>query len=269
MEEMENKTMAAEEKGRGSGSRSGGTGILIALIAGISAIICFWLMTDGLVSYRKSAKGEGISATGSASNDFESDLIVWEGSFYAKENTTRDAYYIIKRDAEKVRQYLLDNGVTEDEIVFSSITTNTVYRWEYDEYGNETGRYEDGFEMYQSLSVSSGDIDKVEKISRDITSLLESGVQFSSDAPKYYCTTLDEVKLQLIQEATDNAKQRIDIMAQETGCQVGELLTANLGVFQITGYQTGTSSYSYDGAFDTSSRYKTASITVRLNYSVK
>ncbi len=247
----------------------GVTAIIVALIAGISAIACFYIATNGMVTYKESVRGDGLSATGSASVDFESDLIVWEGSFYSHEETNTAAYNTIKSDAEKVRKYLLDSGVTEDEMVFSSVDTNTVYQSIYDEYGNETDRIEDGVEMYQSLKVSSGDIDKVEKISRDITSLLESGVQFSSYSPEYYCTALDEVKLQLIEEATDNAKQRINIMAEQSGCRAGELLTASLGVFQITAKNSGTSDYSYDGAFDTSSRQKTASITVRLNYTVE
>ena len=109
----------------------------------------------------------------------------------------------------------------------------------------------------------------MEQISRDITQLIESGVQFVSNSPEYYCTTLDEVKLDLIQKATENAKQRIDIMAVGTGCQPGKLLSASLGVFQITAKNSGSGEYTYDGAFDISSREKTAMITVRLNYAAE
>ncbi len=258
-----------EEKKRREGRGGSITSILIALIAGVSAIICFTIITNGLVGYKEADKGGGLTATGSASCDFESDLIVWDGSFYAYEQDSAMAYGTIKRDAEKVRQYLLDNGVTEDEMVFSSVDSRTVYSYEYDEYGNEIREYEDGVEMSQSLRVTSNDIDKVEKVSRDITTLLESGVEFSSYSPSYYCTALDEVKLELIEKATENAKQRIEIIAEQTGCTPGELLTANLGVFQITAKNSGTGEYTYDGAFDTSARDKTATITVRLNYSVE
>ena len=140
---------------------------------------------------------------------------------------------------------------------------------EYDENGNYIRDYPDGYDLYQSLTVTSTDIDKVEQISRDITQLIESGVQFVSNSPEYYCTTLDEVKLDLIQKATENAKQRIDIMAAGTGCQPGKLLSASLGVFQITAKNSGSGEYTYDGAFDTSSREKTAMITVRLNYAAE
>ena len=94
-------------------------------------------------------------------------------------------------------------------------------------------------------------------------------MELASYSPEYYCTKLDEVKLDLIEKATDNARQRIDILVEGTGSRRGKLLTASLGVFQITPTNSGSSSYSYDGAFDTKSRYKTATVTVRLNYAAE
>ena len=167
-----------------------------------------------------------------------------------------------------IRNYLVENGVTEEEMVFGSISISKRYRYEYNDEGYEIGRYEDGYDLYQEISVTSNDVDKVDNISRDITQLIEADVEFNSESPEYYYTKLDELKLQLIEEATANAKERIDIMAQGTGAEVDQLLTANLGVFQITAQNTN-SDYSYGGTFNTSSRQKTASITVKLNYSVK
>ena len=98
--------------------------------------------------------------------------------------------------------------------------------------------------------------------------MIESNVQFVSYEPEYYYTKLDELKLELIEEATQNAKARIDIMAEGSGTQPGELLNASLGVFQIKAQNSNTE-YSYGGTFDTSSRLKNASVTVKLNYSVQ
>ena len=80
-----------------------------------------------------------------------------------------------------------------------------------------------------------------------------------------YCTKLDEMKLDLIEKATANAKNRIDIMAAGTGARKAS--ERQPGRVQITKLQFR--SYSYDGVLDTSSRFKTAVITVRLNYSAQ
>ena len=243
--------------------------IVVATIAAVAAIICMTILTNGVVSYKTHSGGDGLTATGSASCNFESDLIVWRVSFSAYGMTTKEAYGVIKDNAEIVKQYLLDNGITESELVFSSIDISQRYRTEYDEEGNYKREYPDGYDLYQGLTVTSTDIDKVELVSRDITKLIESGVELASYSPEYYCTKLDEVKLDLIEKATDNARQRIDILVEGTGSRRGKLLTASLGVFQITPTNSGSSSYSYDGAFDTKSRYKTATVTVRLNYAAE
>ena len=112
-------------------------------------------------------------------------------------------------------------------------------------------------------------MDTVERISREISTLLDQGVELTSDSPEYYYSDLDALKLDLIDKASENAKERIDIVAKNTGAKIGKLNNSSLGVFQITAKNSGTSSYSYDGAFDTSSRHKTATITVKLEYGLK
>lgn len=243
-------------------------GILIALIAGACAVVCVSILAGSFVGYKKSAGGSGITATGSASCDFESDLIVWRGSFSTYGETTRSAYAQIKKNAETTRRYLLENGIKEEEMTFSAVSISTHYTQMFDEDGDYAGEYADGYDLYQEVSVTSNNVDKVEKISRDVTELIESGVEFASGSPEYYYTRLDELKLELIEEATRNAKQRIDIMSHGSGGREGKLLTASLGVFQITAQNSNTE-YSYGGNFDTSSRYKTATITVKLNYAVQ
>lgn len=250
-------------------NRNGITAIVIAIIAAATVIFSVTVSTGRFVEYKKTAASGGLSATGSASCNFESDLIVWRGGFTASSMNMKDAYGIIKDDAELVRKYLSDNGIANDEMVFSSVDIKQRYQSVYDEHGNYLEETPNGYDLYQTVSVTSTDIDKVETISRDITNLIESGVEFTSNSPEYYYTKLDEVKLELIEKATSNAKQRIDIMAAGSGCEPGELLTASLGVFQITAQNSGSGEYTYDGAFDTRSRFKTANITVRLNYAVK
>ena len=143
------------------------------------------------------------------------------------------------------------------------------YRDNYDNNGNYIGSEADGYQLTQSVTVSSYNLDVVEKISRDISSLLDKGVELTSNSPEYYYSDLDALKLDLIDKASINAKDRIDIIAKNSGAGLGKLKNSSLGVFQITARNTGTSSYTYDGAFDTSARYKTASITVRLEYDLK
>jgi len=241
---------------------------LTPLIIGLSMIVCCAVLVCGFLSYKGRA-GHSISATGSASVDFESDLVVWRGYFRSEAMTSKAAYDKIKKEASVVNDYLTSNGIAPEEIVFNSVDITEDYDYYYDDYGNMTGKSLNGYTLEQGVVVTSANLDAVDKISRDISSLLDSGVEFTSFAPEYYCTKLDDVKLDLIEKATENARMRIRIMASQSGAKIGKLISSNLGVFQITAANTGTSNYSYDGYYDTSSRNKTASITVRLEYGLR
>lgn len=241
---------------------------LSALIIGISVMVSCVALAFGLSHFR-SESTHVITATGSASVDFESDIIIWRGSFSRTAWTSQEAYTEIKKDADMVNTYLKDNGISDDEIVFDSVDIRRTYHDNYDDNGNYIGSVADGYELTQSVTVSSSNLDTVEKISRDISSLLDKGVELTSGSPEYYYSDLDALKLDLIDKASVNAKDRIDIIAKNTGAGLGKLKNSSLGVFQITAKNSGTSSYTYDGAFDTESRFKTASITVKLEYDLK
>lgn len=239
-----------------------------ALIIGLCIVVSCVSLAIGLAHFR-SESSHVITATGSASVDFEADIIIWRGSFSAVAYTSQDAYSKIKQDAELVKNYLTSNGVTDEEIVFNSVDISRTYRDVYDVNGNYVGSEPDGYQLTQDVTVSSSNLDNIEKVSRDISSLLDQGVELSSGAPEYYYSDLDALKLDLIDKASINAKDRIDIVAKNSGAKLGKLKNSSLGVFQITAKNSGTSSYSYDGAFDTTSRYKTATITVKLEYDLR
>lgn len=242
--------------------------IVRTAILGVCVVAAAFFVGWGLSHFR-SAESHNIAATGSASTDFESDLIVWRGYFTKHAETSEMAYRDLTGDANAVKKFLKDNGIDDAEVEFSAVNVYHATRDIYDFEGNYQGQEYDGYDLSQTVTVTSTDIDTVEKISTEISSLLSSGIEFTSDAPEYYYTKLDDLKLELIDKATENAKQRVDIIANKSGAKIGKLTNSNLGVFQITAQNTGTSNYSYDGYVDTSSRMKTATITVRLEYSLK
>ena len=244
------------------------TSVLPALFIGIAVIISCGILAFTFLKY-KSDDARSITATGSASVDFDADVIVWRGSFTAYSDSSSMAYDEIKRQAALVESYLKDKGLKDDEYVMSAVDISKRSQNYYDDYGNYLYSLVEGYELTQNVQVSSSNIDLVEEVSRDISKLLDQNVELTSDAPEYYCTGLDEIKLDLINKATENAKGRIDILAEKSGASVGGLKKSTLGVFQITAKNSGTSDYSYDGYLDTSSRHKTASITVKLEFGVK
>ena len=124
-----------------------------------------------------------------------------------------------------------------------------------------------GYQLSQSLEIESADVKKVEELSRSITELMNKGVQFYSETPRYYYTKMADLKIEMIRKATEDARLRAETIATNSGSDLGDLKSANMGVFQITG-QNSNEDYSWGGAFNTADKNKTASITMRLLYEV-
>jgi hypothetical protein len=123
----------------------------------------------------------------------------------------------------------------------------------------------EAYQLVQSIQIESKNVESIEALSRSITELMNTGVTFYSDAPRYYYTGLASLKIEMIAKATEDGFVRAQNIAQNSGGDLGELRSAKMGVFQITG-QNSTEEYSWGGAYNTNDKQKTASITMRLDY---
>lgn len=235
------------------------------VIIAIAALLCFWIVSNAY-KYKYKAS-ETITVTGLAEKDFVSDQIVWTGSYNRKMMDLKSAYAQLKDDESKIRAYLKGKGVSDAEMVFSAVSIDKQFNYRYDAEGRQLGSDFTGYNLSQKVTVDSKDINKVEKISREVTELIESGIEFNSSSPSYYYTKLSELKVDLLAKASADAKDRASTIAKNSGSGLGKIKKATMGVFQITGQNTN-EDYSYGGTFNTSSKNKTASITVRIDYAV-
>ena len=241
--------------------------ILIAsAILGLSAVIAFWIAASAIKYRAKST--ETIIVTGLAEKDFISDLIVWNGSYSRKSLELKSAYATLKQDENKIRQYLKGKGIAESAMVFSSVEINKEFATRTDENGRQIEQNFTGYNLTQVVKVESGNVDKVEKISREVTELIESGIEFNSSPPAYYYSKLSNVKIDLLGKASSDAKARAEIIAKNAGSTLRNLRKANMGVFQITG-KNSNEDYSYGGAFNTSQKNKTGSITIKMEFATE
>lgn len=237
--------------------------ILTATIIGIAAIIAFAIIGNAY-KYR-STMMEMIVVTGLAEKDFNSDLIVWSGSYSRKFADLKSAYVALKSDENAIRNYLAKKGIGNSEMVFSSVTINKEFNQELDANGRNIGQKFSGYNLIQSVKVESAHVDLVDEISREATELIETGIEFNSQVPMFYNTKLNEVKMELLGKASADAKARAETIANNSGSDLGKLKKATMGVFQITG-KNSNEDYSYGGAFNTSSRRKTGSITIKMEF---
>jgi len=231
-----------------------------------AAIIVAAIVLGNAFMHRNRAENQ-ISVTGLGEKNFQSDLIVWEGSFSRENDNLKIASADLNSDKSLIENYLIKNGVEKASIVFSAINISELSRQKYSQSGDVVGQEFAGYKLTQSIEITSKDIDKIESISRKITELLNEGIQFNSENPRYYYTKLADLKILLVSEATKDARERAEKIAEEAGSKIDELISAQMGIIQITG-QNSNEDYSWGGTYNTSSKEKTASITMKLSYKI-
>ncbi len=234
-----------------------------------SIIIGLTILLTGLTFSRafinRNRANNSISVTGLGSKDFVSDLIVWNGWFIKKNLSLKDAYTELDKDREKIKTYLLSKNVTAEKIVFSAVEIEKEFDDVFDNSGNKIRSTFAGYRLKQNIQIESGEVDQIENISRQVSELINSGIEFYSSNPQYYYTKLAQLKIEMIAEATKDAFNRAKKIADNAGSGVGRLKNADMGVFQIVA-QNSSEEYSWGGSFNTSSKRKTATITVKLDY---
>lgn len=240
------------------------TAAAISLALGL--IITAWIAGKAL-NYKFRTRNI-INVVGSSAHDFTADLVVWSGTYTRTSMELKDAYANLKTDEKLVREYLKNQGIADNEVIFSSVVIEKQFSYNYDQNGRQTGSTFTGYQLRQTVKIESKNIEKTEKISREITELLESGMELSSEEPQYYYTKLSDLKISLLAKAAADAYTRANTVATNAHGELGHLRKASMGVFQITG-QHSNEDFSYGGAFNTASKDKTATITVRLEYELE
>lgn len=232
--------------------------ILVAIILIVGLLISSFIVTSSFVKIKSGSNI--IKVAGSAKKQITSDLIVWTGTFSAKATSLKEAYSILADSKNKVQKYLDKQGLT-DNLVYSSIATNVYY------VIGPNGSYTSdiaAYELSESVTISSANIDKITEISRNITELINEGVQFQSQPPQYIYTKIADLKIEMLAAATKDATTRAQMIAGNAGSKLGKLKSANMGVFQIT------PQYSYEvsdsGINDTTSLEKEITAVVSCQF---
>ncbi len=172
---------------------------LTAIIFSIAIVLAAYFLGN---SYVKRAQPAGtVHVTGSGNENFTSDLIVWEGTFTRFNTNLKKAYEDLNADKVIVKNYLVGKGINVENIIFNSVETQERQENQY-ENGNYTGSIFVGYDLVQRVKIESNQVELVENVSREITELLNKGVQFNSTPPRYFYTKLTDLKIEMISQAT-------------------------------------------------------------------
>lgn len=203
-------------------------GIFIMLGLGILG----WQLASATIKYKSFERT--VYVKGLSEREYPADIVLWTLKFSVAENDITKLYTEMEKNISKIKVFLLDNGIDESEI---SVSIPAIYDVYANQYGTDR-RPEFRYTARQAVTVYSTKVEAVRSLMTQTGELGKEGLVLTGneyEAPaEYIFTRLNEIKPQMIEEATKAAREVAQKFAEDSGSRLGKIKSASQGQVTIT-----------------------------------
>jgi hypothetical protein len=220
----------------------------------LAAAVAFGLL------FKSSRSMSTVQVTGAATRSFESDIAKWRLNLsrpIAGSDLTA-GYADLGRDVALVVERLRAAGVPDTAINLQPV--NAQPQWNRD--GERSG-----YLVQQSLFVVSTDTDAIERMALAPGTVMPPGIALEHSQLEYFYSGIAELKHSLLADATRDAQARAQEIVGSTDGELGSIVEARAGVFQIT--EPYSTEVSGGGMHSTATRRKEITVTVHARFQVE
>ncbi len=175
-----------------------------------------------------------VTVKGISEREARADLAIWPLRISAADNDLARAHAQLENSVSRIRQFLARNQIDTSQVSRQEFRVLDAFT---NQYGGErvTSRYV----IRETILVRSSQPDLVLAASQRIAELVSAGVVLSSGeeygggGPTFIFTGLNQLKPEMIAEATSRARESAEQFARDSRTTLGGIRRANQGVFEI------------------------------------
>jgi len=201
----------------------------LLLILGLFAL--GYTLGDSLLKYK--SLDRTVAVKGLAEKEVKANVVIWPISYIRASNNLSKLYADLDKDTQSVKDFLLQNGFSKEEISFSAPSITDKIAQDYGNSNRITFRYS----AVQTLTLYSKEIEKARIAMNKLTELGKAGMTFRNNnyenKIEYIYTELNEIKPNMIKEATKNARSSAQTFANDSQSSLGKIKSARQGQFSI------------------------------------
>ena len=235
-------------------------GVLLAVGMSLGAFI-LGVQTKNIGSAKQSITVKGVSE-----KPIESTSAEWQITIKAHADTFSDALGQLRNEKPAIESFLAQFGFNGDSVAFDAESVQPKMVDERDDRGYYV-EVQKGFNATQTVYIKTENLAKIQEARAKIIEYQAQGHNLSVSDVDFLVGNLDDIKLQLIGEATQNAKARAQEFAQSGDTKVGAMRAASQGTFDILP-ASGSVEDSSGGVYDKSTVSKVARVVVTIEYNV-
>ena len=173
-----------------------------------------------------------VNVKGLCEREVKADKVIWPVTFKVVSDDIQSIYSQIDRNNQTIISFLVSGGLSENEI---SVAVPVIS----DKYANEYGNNDRTYRYIASsvITVCTDKIDQVLELMSKQSELLKKGVVTGGNTwenqVQFKYEGLNDIKPEMIEEATKNAREVADKFAKDSGSKLGKIKTASQGTFTI------------------------------------
>ncbi|MEL7447011.1 MAG: SIMPL domain-containing protein [Pseudomonadota bacterium] len=222
-----------------------------AAIAAIGITLGGYLLGDGLLRAKEAERS--VTVRGLAERDVTADLATWTISYSASSPDLAVAQGKVRRDTTAIESFFNDLGFPDDALQPTG--------------ANVSSRTSQGVTTYtvrQRLALRTEDIERAQKAVAQQFDLVGRGVFLEEGSGMSYTfTKLNDIKPDMVAEATRDARSSAEQFAKDSGTGVGAIKDATQGYFSIEARDGDSGGW---GVSD--SPYKKVRVVTTVNFSL-
>jgi hypothetical protein len=232
--------------------------VIAALLLALGMASCGYFI--GNMLYKERVASNIASVKGLAEREVKADTAIWNASFEVSATTLPEAYASANAAQDKVVTFLTKTGFANEEMSKQAFSVS-----KHDVRDNSNKLVETSYSITGAVVVRSSDVDKMEKAAQSAGVLVGEGVILTNSSPQYVFTKLNEIKPEMLGEATRNARIAAEQFAKDANARVGNVRTAEQGAFNFSG-RDDTDEYSGNEA---NSIYKKVRVVTTISFYLK
>jgi hypothetical protein len=192
---------------------------------------------SGIVTFKEMERV--VSVKGLAEREVEANRVIWPLVYKDLGNDPALLYTNMNNKNEAILSFLHSKGITDKEI---SIAPPEILDMQAERYSinNPTFRYN----ATGIITVISTDVPKIRSLMNEQAELLKQGIAITGGDYRYNVsyeyTGLNDIKPQMIEEATKNARAAADKFAKDSDSKLGKIKNASQGQFTIVDRDSNT-----------------------------
>ncbi|MEY3747304.1 MAG: hypothetical protein RL194_763 [Pseudomonadota bacterium] len=195
-----------------------------------------YLLSSGITGIKMMERT--VEVKGLSEREVAADIAIWPISFSVADNDLANLYLTIQQKNATVVEFLKAQGFNDSEITVSSPSVVDKLAREYDSSYGSKYRYSGS----STVTVYSTQVDLARQSMIKVVELGREGIAIAGDSysTQFIYSKLNDIKPEMIEEATRNARQTADKFAKDSDSTLGKIRRANQGTFSIENRDSST-----------------------------